>query len=678
VKFEVVTTSSPGDRDRQTDLRESPGDFFTKDLDDAVLSGDLDCAVHSSKDLPEPVTDGLDWCWLPWSADPRDVLVLRPGETRAELGAEPRVGVSSDRREAWCRGAFPDARMLPIRGNIEDRLEQLDAGEFDVVIMAAAALQRLDLEDRISEWIPLSELQVPDGQGVLAITFKAGDERFTRIRSLLVKPVTFAGAGVGSADLCTQATLDALRHCDVCLHDTLMDDALLAELPASATCINVGKRAGAHTVLQENTTRMILDYARRGGRVVRLKGGDPCVFGRLAEEAEALDALRLPYRVIPGISSLSVMGASTGILLTRRGVSKGFSVMSGRGKGGTTSDVSMESRRQLPLVFFMSLSVLPDLLSQLREDGVSDDLPAAVVLEAGSPAECVLRGSVGTIAGMLAERIEGAPQMPAGLVVIGEVARFGFSREWAALQGQRVLLTCSDALQPEARRRVMDAGGVPISVPLIRLTTEPAAGDAVAQCAEFDWLVVTSPSAVRCLLAELREQRVDVRALPRILACGPGTLRELRAVGITPDAVPERNFGGEGILAVARDCVQTGERVMRVRSDVAGPALAEALREHGASVDDVCLYRNEPIACDTLPPCDTVFFASSSAVAVFIAAWGEDALDGKTVLAIGKPTARALAAAGISDVTIGPEATVESAIACLAADCVNRTIPAEE
>ena len=678
VTFDIVTTSSPGDRDRKTDLRVSPGDFFTQDLDNAVLSGELDCAVHSAKDLPDPVTDGLDWLWFPWREDPRDVLILRPGESRDSLPAAPRIGVSSDRREAWCREKFPNAEQLPIRGNIEDRLAQLDAGDFDVVVMAAAALFRLGLEGRITEWIPLSELQVPDGQGVLAMTFRNGDERFTRIRSLLIKPVTFAGAGVGAADLCTQATVDALRHCDVCLHDTLMDEALLTELPASANCINVGKRAGAHTVLQENTTLMILDYARRGARVVRLKGGDPCVFGRLAEEAEALDSLRLPYRVIPGISSLSVMGASTGILLTRRGVSNGFSVMSGRGKGGTTSSVGIESRRQLPLVLFMSLSVLPDLLSQLRTDGISEDLPAAVVLEAGSPTENVLRGNIATIAEMLAECVEGVERMPAGLIVIGEVARFGFSREWGALQGQRVLLTCSEALQPEARRRVVDAGGLPVSLPLIRLSTEPEASGSVVRSPDFDWLVVTSPSAVRCLFDELRGQQVDVRTLPRILACGPGTMRELHAVGIVPDAMPESAFGAEGLLTVAKDVIQPGERVMRVRSDVAGPALADALRAHGTVVEDVCLYRNEALQQDALPPFDTVFFASSSAVAAFVDAWGVDALADRSILAIGKPTAKALATAGLSNVLVGPEATVESAIACLAADCVNRTIPLEE
>jgi uroporphyrinogen III methyltransferase/synthase len=674
VSFTITAASSPGDRDRGTDLRESPADFFTEDLDRAVLSGDLDCAVHSAKDVPYPVADGLDWCWLPWREDPRDVLVLRPGMTRADLPASPRIGVSSDRREAWSRRAFSEGVLLPIRGNIGDRLAQLDAGAFDVVIMASAALIRLGLTERITEWIPLDELCVPDGQGVLAMTFRAGDVRFARLRSLFVKPVAFVGAGVGSAGMCTVVGVEALRHCDICMHDTLMDAALLDHVPADATIVNVGKRAGAHTVLQEDTTRMLLDYARRGLRVVRLKGGDPCIFGRLAEEVEALEGLHLPYRVIPGISSLSVMGASTGILLTRRGTSNGFTVMSGRGQGGTVSSVAVDARQELPLVLFMSLSVLPELLAQLREDGVEEGRPAAVVLEAGSPREAVLRGTVATIEGQLAEAVGGERKMPAGLVVVGDVASFGFTREWGALRGQRVLLTCSEAMQAEAQRSVLDAGGVPLSVPLISLVPDDTASETAARAGDFDWLVITSPSAARCLLKVMREQNVDIRSLPKILACGPGTLRELRSAGLSPAAVPDENYGGKGVLEVARQCVGEGERVLRVRSDRAGPGLAESLRKLGIEVEDVCVYRNVSAVPEELPACDTVFFASSSAVSAFADTWGVESLVGKSVLSIGQPTAGALSEAGVTDVIVSPESTAESAIACLAADCVIRSV----
>jgi uroporphyrinogen III methyltransferase / synthase len=674
VTFQIVKGSSPGDRDQATSLTASPENFFTQDLDRDVLSGALDCAVHSAKDVPVPVADGLDWFWLPWRAEPRDALVLRPGVTRASLPPAPRIGVSSERREAWCRTEFPDAALLPIRGNIEGRLSQLDAGDYDAVIIAAAALNRLGLKDRITDWISLDSLQVPDGQGVLAITFRQGDSRFMRLRSLMVHAVTFMGAGVGSAELCTAAGIDALEHCDVCLHDTLMDPVLLQHLPADAICLDVGKRSGAHAVPQEETTRLLLEYARRGLRVVRLKGGDPCVFGRLAEEVEALDKLHLPYRVIPGISSLSVMGASTGILLTRRGVSHGFSVMSGRGKGGTISAIGSDSRGQLPLVLFMSLSVLPELLSQLHAEGIGEDEPAAVVLEAGSPAEAVLRGSVGTVGDMLEEARSGREHPPAGLVVIGEVARFAFTREWGALQGQRVLLTCSETLQPESRRCVVDAGGIPISLPLIQLRPESPATAIVTNANDFDWIVVTSPSSVRCLLAALHEQQVDVRQLPRILACGPGTLRMLSQAGLIPVAIPEKGFGASGLLDVAKAHIKSGDRVLRIRSDKAGPGLAEALQAEGAVVEDCCLYRNEALPQGELPPFETVFFASSSGVAAFTDAWGTEALNDKTVLAIGQPTAKALVAAGVENALVSKEATVEDAIGCLAAHCVNGSL----
>ncbi|MBT3294019.1 MAG: uroporphyrinogen-III C-methyltransferase [Verrucomicrobia bacterium] len=677
VCFDLIEASSPGDRDRVMDLQASPEDFFTRDLDDAVLSGALDAAIHSAKDVPPHPRDGLDWCWLPEPADPRDVLILRRGETTADWPDEPRIGVSSERRVSWCETQLPQAALLPIRGNIEDRLAQLDAGAFDAILMAGCALLRLGLEDRITEWIPLAELPTPEGQGSLAITFRAGDARFTRLRSLFMKAVAFVGAGVGDAHLCTVAGVAALQQCDVCLHDTLMDPALLAHCPPDAVVVDVGKRAGAHTVPQQDTTQMLCDYARRGRRVVRLKGGDPCIFGRLAEEVEALDALQLPYRVLPGISSLSVMGASTGILMTRRGVSNGFSIITGRGEGGAITSLDATDRLHLPLVLFMAISAWPELKAQLVEEGLSGDTPAAVVLNAGSPVEQVLRGRVATLADDMAAPLAELPGRPAGLIVVGDVARYGFSRDGGALQGRRVLLTCSAALQDEAQREVLDAGGRPLALPLIQLLPGPAAAEAAAVANAYDWLVVTSPSAVRCLLAGVHEGAGDVRRLPPIMACGPGTLRELHAAGLTPDAVPARGFGAEGLLPLAKARMAPGARVLRVRSDKAGPGLASQLRAQGVEVDDVCIYRNVSTGQTTLPAFDTVFFASSSAVEVFMAQWGLEALASREVLAIGQPTARALRDAGCNDLLVSPEATVRDAMAHLAAASVLRAVCAQ-
>ena len=182
IAFESVQITSVGDTDRSTDLRESPADFFTRELDDSLLRGDIDLAVHSAKDLPDPLPEGIDWFWLPWRQEPRDALILAKGQKISDLPDNPVIGVSSDRREEYCTNRFPNGIQKNIRGNIEERIEQVDDGSYDIVVMAAAALVRLDLVDRITEWIPLDELEVPEGQGYLAVTFRKGDERMQALR----------------------------------------------------------------------------------------------------------------------------------------------------------------------------------------------------------------------------------------------------------------------------------------------------------------------------------------------------------------------------------------------------------------------------------------------------------------------------------------------------------------
>ena len=144
INWKILPYSSPGDRDRRLDLRESPGDFFSRDLDEAVRSGKLDSALHSAKDLPQEGSEGIDWFWLPWREDPRDALIMREGDSPAALSRRSRIGVSSDRRHRWCAEHYPAASLLSIRGSIESRLAQLDRGDFDAVIMAAAALKPIE------------------------------------------------------------------------------------------------------------------------------------------------------------------------------------------------------------------------------------------------------------------------------------------------------------------------------------------------------------------------------------------------------------------------------------------------------------------------------------------------------------------------------------------------------
>ena len=665
--FEKVAIETPGDRDLRTDLRMSPGDFFTRDLDDALRVGRVDIAVHSAKDLPDPVPSDLDWFWLPWREDPRDAWILPRGKTLTDLSPSPVVGVSSERREACCRTRFPHAVLKPIRGTIPSRLEQLDAGAFDAILMAGAALNRLGMADRVTEWVPLSELSVPAGQGYLAVTFRLGDPFWTRFRSYFVKAVRFVGAGVGSADFCTWGGIKDLRQADVCLYDVLMDDALLTFLPSHAERVFVGKRCGEHAVQQQDITELIARYARQGKRVVRLKGGDPGLFGRLAEETDELDRLALPYRVRAGVSALTVATTGTGMLLTRRGVSRGFTALTPRAEGGAVAGVAQEVRQRLPLVLFMSVKVADGTARQLLEEGWEAETPAAIVFNAGADDQTLFKTTLaGLRDGSAASFTADAP----GLLVIGSAAASSFRRDTGALRNRRVLLTCSETLLDKAALRVIDFGGIPLLRPLIRLTLCDDASRALARVASYDWVVLTSPSAVHFFMKLAGESGLDLRRLPKLMACGPGSVAAFKSHGLTPELSPPMDYSAEGLAALLGEHDFTGQNVLRLRSEKAGELLADALRTRHACVDDVRLYTNEPVLCPDLPEFDAVFFASASAVEVFMSQAPKKALEGKTVVTIGRPTSAALASFGREPDVVASEATVDGAIEALARHCL--------
>lgn len=632
--FELRAFSSPGDRDQATDLRVSPGDFFTRDLDEALLRGEIDCAVHSAKDLPpEGPPEGVDWFWLPWREGPRDCLVARTAAPR-------RIGVSSGRRDAWAAQRFPEAERLTLRGGIPERLAKLDAGDYDAMVIAAAALHRLGLQGRITEYIPLSELTPPPGQGVLAMTFRRGDARMRALRNLFMKAVRFVGAGVGDAELCTAAGLRELRQADCVIYDALMDAALLEETKGEA--LYVGKRSGAHALKQPEITALIGERVRRGERVVRLKGGDPGLFGRLAEETDALAADGLPFRVWPGVSALAAATTATGMLLTRRGESRGFRVETPRSAGPETTDV-----------YFMALAMAGELAARY-----APETPCAIVYDAGAPAQEIVRG---TVASLFASGKGGAPEAEGrpGLILVGSAARHGFAPA-GPLSGRRVWVTGSPSVAGKARAAVTDFGGVPVVRPLVRF--EATAQVKIRPSKAYNLLVVTSPTAARMLLSQMVS---PIQYLPKRLAVtGPGTAEALRHLNIDT-LMPERDFSAKGLLAALPEDL-TGARILRVRSEEAGAGLAEALKARGAKVKDLPIYRTLPIADVAVPPHDAVFLASTSAAEAWRAS---GAPRGADVIAMGLPTAKALRAMGVEPTVVAATQTVPEALFAYALHC---------
>ena len=655
--FEKVEIITKGDADRSTDLRDSPANFFTQALDRAVLDGEVDFAVHSAKDLPYPVADGLDWFWLPDSGDRRDVLIG---------SLEPKViGVSSERRAEYAKKRFPNAIQRPIRGNIQERIAQVHSGEFDLMLMAGVAMQRLGIADQIAEWIPLDELGTPEAQGALAVTFRKNDVRMMAIRDLFVKQAVFVGAGICEGH-CTLDGIRALQSAEVCFYDALMDEALLKYVSKTAKGIYVGKRMGAHSQSQDEINQLLCDHVRKGQRVVRLKGGDAGIFGRLAEEVETLEALGLSSRVLPGISAMQTAAANTGLLLTRRGVARGFSVMTPRMKGGGTAPVDSDARSALPVVFFMSIGVASDLAEQLIQDGRDADQSCAFVFGAGSDREAVFRGTLAAL-----PAVDDETRRLPGLFIVGDIAAYGFDRSLGALQGQRVLLTCSEALMPEAQQAIQDFGGRPVVRPLIELKPIATFPEQVGALDSYDWIVLTSPSSVRCFQEVLQRDEIDFRTIPNVMSVGSGTERALRKMGIGCDLMPESDWSATGLLKVAAPIV-AGQKILRLRSQKAGASLADGLRAAGAEVEDVILYENHRVEAGSCPQFDSVFFASASAVESFVEQWGEAPLQGCTIFTMGKPTAAALRALNVTPTFIGSSAVVREIVTEFVADELNR------
>ncbi len=643
--YRVVTVETPGDRDLTTPIEKSAPDFFTRDLDEAVRDGRVDFAVHSAKDLPPKIADDLDWFWLPERADPRDCWVTPPGRRLSQLEPPPgrrlsqlvpppgrrlsqldgrglRIGVSSERRAAYAKKVYPKAKLLPIRGSIDSRIQQLRDGRYDAVLMALAGITRLyggspPGVELIP--IPLEELTPPEAQGYLAVVFRAGDARLMAMRAHFVKAVRFVSAGVGDAGLCTVQGMRDLECADVVLHDALFDLSLLGQKTEDrGQRIDVGKRCGAHTMKQAEITQLICDEARKGRRVVRLKGGDAGLFGRLAEETDALTALQIPFVVRPGVSALVAATTGTGLLLTRRGESRGFTAYTPRSTGTET-----------PQVAFMATRMAADEARRLVHGGWPKATPCAFVFDAAGPREEVRTATLGTMRKILPAKEEDRP----GLFIVGRVVAHDGWPRLGLLAGRRVLVTCSDAVQARAMTAVEDLGGRPIRWPLIELCATRAFGDEVA---DYDAIVLTSPSAVRIFFANCT---CDLRRLGAFYTCGAGTDAELRRHGIASDVVPASDFSAAGLIAEIKKLDLRGKRVLRLRSTKAGSDVARALRRAGAKVDDVVLYENRACAPEgTLPPFDDVFFASASAVESFVARYGARALCGKGVLVMGGPT----------------------------------------
>ena len=381
--YEIKYLESYGDKNQQISLLngEAPADIFTRELDDAIRQGDADIAIHSAKDLPYPLPEDIEVIALFPAFDTTDSLVSRDHKKLAELPAGSIIGTSSPLRKKGLNELRPDLTIKGIRGCIEERVQQVKDGKYDAAIVATCALKRLGMEDEIAEVLPFPTHPL---QGFLAVTAKKGSQDLKQAfasKSILDKQgsVSLVGFGPGDPDLLTIKAAKAIDAADIIFYDDLIDDSYLADKKAEK--IYVGKRAGYHHKEQADINRLLLDAAREGKNVVRLKGGDPMIFAHGSEEIEYLESNLIKVNVIPGITTASALAASQKISLTHRDFSSSVALVSGHTPQPVTPDAET-------LVYYMGAKQLQTIATQLIDkEGWAFNTPVLLTYNVSRPDE---------------------------------------------------------------------------------------------------------------------------------------------------------------------------------------------------------------------------------------------------------------------------------------------------
>ncbi len=509
--------------------------------------------------------------------------------------------------------------------------------------------------------------------------------------------VYLVGGGPGDPGLITVAGVERLRRADVVVYDRLIHPALLTEAPPQALLIDVGKRPDHHPVPQDDINQVLIEHARAGRLVVRLKGGDPFVFGRGGEEAEALAHAGIPFEVVPGVSSVVAAPAYAGIPLTHRNLACSFSVITGHRKAEREDEIACDWQRAAgadTLVFLMGVTALPSIVARLLEMGKGLPTPAAVIERGTFNQQRTVTGTLGDIV----EAVTQAKIKPPATLVVGDVVTLREDLDWFRRSSQRPLfgLCVLNTRAFEDGRELSEAltrlGAEVIHLPATQLAPPDDSGplDAAisAICASgasapaFDWIGFTSAHAVRAFMARFmdaeaggRRGAVDARRLAgiRLAAVGPATAAALRPYGLMADLVPDRAAGRH--LAASLGEV-AGQRILLPRSDIALRDLPDALRARGAHVSEVVAYTTRPASAHPLllqrvtrGEVDAACFFSPSAVQGLAAQLAPQTIDelmrNTVAVCVGETTTRAAKEAGFRGVHTAAEAATESMVQSL-------------
>ena len=730
-EIEIVKIDTKGDQLLDRSLAAFGGKgVFTVELEAELLSGAIDIAVHSAKDMPMRFPEGLGIGAVLARADARDTFVSLDGTKLAKLAPGSVVGTSSLRRELQIKAINSQVQVKMLRGNVQTRLRRLKEGRYDGIILAAAGIERLEYEKEEGfyyEYLEPETFLPAAGQGILAVESRTDDAEMANMLAaihdaeaacqlaaeraflttiggscnapaaaycrredgrfvmdaMFVKDgvhlrrahletdasqemtgqvdetgrgigtvdaaqrvaarlgrdiarevnkgiVYLVGAGPGDEDLITRKALQVLREADVVVYDSLASSSLLNEVRDDAELIFAGKRSSHHFKKQYETNQLLIDLAKEGKNVVRLKGGDPYIFGRGGEEGQELRAAGVDFVVVPGVSSSYSVPAYCGIPVTHRDYASSFHVITGHEgshkNGATVLDYGTLAREEGTLIFLMGLKNLPNIVQSLIENGKNPETPAGVLQEGTTARQKMAVGTLSTIVDVV--KREGI-KTPA-ITVVGDVVRLAEELSWYGgrpLSGKRVLVTGSRSMVERLSPLLKEEGAEAISFSLIR--TEPMETPAFAQAMEeidsYTWIVLTSANGVECFFERLKMMRKDIRDFQGVhfAVIGDGTKKALESHGIYSELIPTA-YSSKDMAAAMVPHMKPEDRVLLLRAEEANAVLPEALEAAGIAHTCVSLYhtvvdtRKADELSRLIPTVDYVTFASSSAVRAFV------------------------------------------------------------
>lgn len=693
-KIEIVHVVTHGDKVLDKPLGEIGGKgVFTKEIEEKLLDKTIDIAVHSAKDVPMELADGLCLGAVLLRDDNRDVILKRK-ETK-KIGAGSIIGTSSLRREIQIKQIYPDATIKSLRGNVGTRIDKLKSGEYDAIILAAAGLKRLGLDnDKELDYIYPDEEKFISaaGQGILAIECRNGDlkdvmaaldDRKARIcleaeREFLKcldgscnapcgahctvdehgfnfrgmyaydgktpkyavineksdeqwekisksvnadnKDLEFAanlakrlvdvlksdnkgmvslvGAGPGKRDYLSIEALRCIKKADVIVYDALISPSILNEAKMDAELIYVGKRADTIYKKQPEINELLVNLALSGKYVVRLKGGDPFIFGRGGEEALALKKSGISYEIVSGISSSYSVPASAGIPVTHRGAASSVHIITGHehpAKPSEALDFSVIAKEEGTLVFLMGLRSLGNICEKLIKNGKNGETPVAVISKGMTAKQRTVYGNLLTIKDEVRKNNIEAP----AIIVVGDVVGVGKQIcEWQSknekkvLSGKRILVTGSRNMADSLEKEFEQYGGETIAISLVETIPDYSDCDDIFNNLEkYSWFIFTSANGVNIFFDRLRDLRVDIRKLAnaRFAVVGTSTKKALEKYGLYADFIPSK-FTSKILAEELSKELTDKDKILIVRGKQGKNFIEDKFSDMSVEFDKICIY----------------------------------------------------------------------------------------